>query len=319
MPDPVEERDRRHSGDPAGSSGIAIGSAAGAIVEAERRPVRVGVQVVLHQSGMHLPRLLRALQLLDTADLALTVRVLNNSPGDGCGEVARSAAGRLEVSYLESPRGNIGFGAGHNLLAEDAGDEAFLLLVNPDALPFHDCLQRLVAAAGERPDAGLIEAAQFPLEHQKTYDGVTGVTDWCCATCLLVRVDPFRGLGGFDERLFLYCEDVDLSWRMWATGGECIYVPSAKCIHVSQEEAIGKDRSAELHHMALGDLYLRRKWFDEHDVDEHVHHLEVWFGERIAQQLRAELDAIGAPPTAPPRPPQAVLMPDHINYAPARW
>ena len=283
------------------------------------RAQSIAVQIVLYRSADHLPRLLRALEHVETAGADVVVRMINNSPGDRSAAILAEYGGPLTIDYVESSDGNIGFGRGQNLLAERSRDADLLLLLNPDTIPFHDVLVRLVDAARNSSRAGLFEAAQFPVEHQKAYDTRSGDTNWCCATCLLVRADLFRELGGFDDHIFLYCEDVDLSWRVWSAGQACRYVPAAKCVHVSQEEDMDKDRAPEVHHMHLGDLYLRRKWFDRAAEDDHLRHLRVWVGSIETQKLVSELDLMSPPPPRPSRPPQAVLMPDQINYAPVRW
>lgn len=281
--------------------------------------VRLAIQVVLHRSAARLPTLLRGIDHLDTSGLDVVVRFHNNSPGDDSRRVVDEWGLRLPHTFTESVDGNIGFGTAHNRLAQSGDAVDYILLLNPDTIPFFDVARRLVEVAQARPRAVLIEAAQFPVEHQKAYDIDTLETNWCCAACLLIRADAFAALGGFDERIFLYCEDVDLSWRVWASGGQCLYVPTARCVHVSQEEDAGKDRTAEIRNMHIGDLYLRRKWFDAAAVAEHIHHLTVWVGDEETSRLVESVDRMGPPSPAPPRPERAVLNPDHINYGPIRW
>jgi GT2 family glycosyltransferase len=52
-----------------------------------------------------------------------------------------------------------------------------------------------------------------------------------CGAAALLRMDPVRALGGFDERWFLYYEDVDLSWRLRLCGWSAGYVPEAVVRH----------------------------------------------------------------------------------------
>jgi GT2 family glycosyltransferase len=51
------------------------------------------------------------------------------------------------------------------------------------------------------------------------------------AACMMVRRSVFEQLGGFDERLPLGYEDVEICWRAWVQGKKVVYVPSAICWH----------------------------------------------------------------------------------------
>lgn len=51
------------------------------------------------------------------------------------------------------------------------------------------------------------------------------------AACMMVRRSLFHQLGGFDERLPLGYEDVEICWRAWLQGHSVLYVPSAICWH----------------------------------------------------------------------------------------
>ena len=45
------------------------------------------------------------------------------------------------------------------------------------------------------------------------------------------RASTFREVGGFDERYFLFFEDVDLGWRLWLLGYRVRYVPASLVFH----------------------------------------------------------------------------------------
>lgn len=74
------------------------------------------------------------------------------------------------------------------------------------------------------------------VEHPKQYNPFTGVTDWCSGACLAITSDTFRVIGGFDESIFMYCEDIDLSWRAKSAGFECYTCSSALFFHKVQEK-----------------------------------------------------------------------------------
>jgi hypothetical protein len=58
------------------------------------------------------------------------------------------------------------------------------------------------------------------------------IVDWVSAACLLVRRDAAAAVGFFDERYFLYEEDVDFCAALRATGGRILFTPRARVIHV---------------------------------------------------------------------------------------
>jgi GT2 family glycosyltransferase len=51
------------------------------------------------------------------------------------------------------------------------------------------------------------------------------------AACMMVRRTLFEEIGGFDDRLPLGYEDVELCWRAWVHRRKTLYVPNAKCWH----------------------------------------------------------------------------------------
>jgi N-acetylglucosaminyl-diphospho-decaprenol L-rhamnosyltransferase len=55
--------------------------------------------------------------------------------------------------------------------------------------------------------------------------------DWVAGTCMLLRRSAFEAVGGFDERYFMYVEDVDLCWRLWRAGGRVAYEPAGRVVH----------------------------------------------------------------------------------------
>ncbi|MDP2587370.1 MAG: glycosyltransferase family 2 protein, partial [bacterium] len=89
----------------------------------------------------------------------------------------------------------------------------------------------LVMRALQERGVGMVEAAQQPHEHPKWFDQKTQETPWCSGAVTLIKRTALLRTGVFDERLFMYCEDVDLSWRMWSKGYRCIYEPRAKVTH----------------------------------------------------------------------------------------
>mgnify|MGYP001565275397 CR=1 FL=1 len=66
--------------------------------------------------------------------------------------------------------------------------------------------------------------------------------DWVQGSAFLIDGDLFRKLGGFDERFFMYYEDVDLCRRCWGEGRAVYYLPSVSLTHTyGKESAQGTD------------------------------------------------------------------------------
>ena len=77
------------------------------------------------------------------------------------------------------------------------------------------------------------EIRQTPYEHPKAYDPVSQHTRWISGAACIYRRSALAEVGGFESRIFMYSEDVDLSWRLGARGWKLRYVPSAQCWHDS--------------------------------------------------------------------------------------
>ena len=156
---------------------------------------------------------------------------------------------------------NIGSARGHNRLAEGA-DADYLLILNPDVVVsprlFENMLRPFL-----RDETGIVEAKQLPIEHPKTYNPITGETGWATTACALTPTALFRRLEGFDsESFFLYCDDVDYSWRVREAGYKVIFSPNAVVFHdkrVSQEGA-WQPSSAERRYSAEAALLMAHKW-----------------------------------------------------------
>jgi GT2 family glycosyltransferase len=80
------------------------------------------------------------------------------------------------------------------------------------------------------------EFRQKPYEHPKYYDPVTQETNWSSHACILFRSNAFRAVGGYEEKIFMYGEDVELSYRMRDSGFTLKYCPRASVWHHTYEK-----------------------------------------------------------------------------------
>lgn len=133
---------------------------------------------------------------------------------------------------------NLGSAEGNNrLLGEN--DTDLILFLNPDTVVDSGLLLELVKPLAD-PRVGLVEARQVPFEHPKPYDRETGETSWATMACLLARRQVIDDVGPLDSAtFFLYCDDVDYSWRVRLAGWTICYQPCAIVFHDKRINAEG--------------------------------------------------------------------------------
>jgi len=214
----------------------------------------VDVLVVLHNSRQWIPNLLLSLR-----DITVPFRVLflDNASMDGTADSLALEIPSLpfRAHVLRSIHNN-GFARGVNLLAAQSTAE-FMFLLNPDTRLEKNCVETLLTRANSDERIGICEARQSPREHPKAWDKTTGETSWCSGAAALIRRKAFDEVQGFDERLFfMYCEDVDFSWRLWLKGWKCVYVPTAVVQHFTQDLVPGKRRTIENYFSFRNSLFL---------------------------------------------------------------
>jgi GT2 family glycosyltransferase len=214
----------------------------------------VSVVVVAYEAG---PALLRCLESLQGEDVAELIVVDNGSGGP---EI-QSARGLDRVRVL-SPGENLGFAGGCNLGAREATGET-LVFLNPDTEVAPGAM-RALAAALELPEVGIAMPRLRMLEQPALLNSggnilhLTGLSwpglcgrpaeevdelhDVPLATgaAFAIPARTFWALGGFTEELFLYHEDVDLSWRARMQGLRIVVTPDADVYHAYRFKRRGK-------------------------------------------------------------------------------
>ena len=132
---------------------------------------------------------------------------------------------------------NIGFGKGHNLNFT-RGNATYFLVTNVDIeFPPEAIYNAIRIAVADTSDTASWEFRQSPFEHPKLYSPVDLTTSWSSSACILFRRTAFASVGGYEERIFMYGEDVELSYRLRDHGYVLKYCPSAICRHYTYEYA----------------------------------------------------------------------------------
>jgi len=205
-----------------------------------------------------------------------------NSSNDGA---LKEATKRDSNARLLRMDGNLGYGTAVNrAVAEVTPESEFVVVANPDVQWGPRSIDLLLEAAERWPKAGSLgplirdpdgsvypSARHLPSLIRGGMHAVVGPfwksnpwtaeyrqertepserpVGWLSGSCLLLRRSAFDEVSGFDERYFMYMEDVDLGDRLGKAGWQNIYVPSAEILH-DKGHATGRDpaRNLAAHH-----------------------------------------------------------------------
>ena len=186
--------------------------------------------------------------------------IVDNASTDGSASIANTLRPVFQKAGIRlvilSSSTNFGFGKAVNIGVKQSRGGHFLV-INPDACLRFDALGYLTAPfllSGENRIA-VTEASHHPFEHPKYYDPCSLSPHWFSGCCFLISKKAFHQIGGFDENIFLYGEDVDLSWRLRLAGYRIVYVARAKVDH----NDLTKRNAIELH-STISNFYLRGKY-----------------------------------------------------------
>jgi GT2 family glycosyltransferase len=172
---------------------------------------------------------------------------------NGCTSDAIDHVKGLDRVRVITPETNSGYSGGCDLGAAEAGGE-YLAFVNSDAIVSPAALSRLAEVASAREVGlamGSIRLADSPETMNSAGNPVhfTGLS-WAggfgepatryalrrqvsaaSGCCFVIRRELWEDLGGFAPEYFAYCEDTELSLRLWQRGLTVEYVPDAVVVH----------------------------------------------------------------------------------------
>jgi N-acetylglucosaminyl-diphospho-decaprenol L-rhamnosyltransferase len=195
---------------------------------------------------------------------AIELLLVDSASSDGTPEAVAAAFPWVRV--LPS-RENLGFTGGNNRGMRIARGRHVLLL-NPDAEVRPGAIARMAAYLDANPDVGAVgprllwpdgsiqpSRRRFPSRLtgfvestvlQRWLGGATPLqwfymadepegrahdVDWLVGACLMVRGEVVRRVGVFDDRFFMYSEEVDLCRRIKSDGWRIVYLPDAEVVH----------------------------------------------------------------------------------------
>jgi len=250
------------------------------------------------------------------------VIVVDNASTDN--SVPMTQADYPEVKLVILPA-NLGLTGGVNAGIEAAGGEIIALL-NNDAEADEKWVENMVRSLETHPDAGIVASKMLLFDRRDilnsagdTYglDGLPanrGVWEkdigqydddihvfGACGGAVAYRKLMLDVIGGFDEDLFMYCEDVDMNWRAQIAGYGCVFAPDAMVYHRLSATGGGKLASFYTGRNTLWVIakdyppaLLRRHWPRVLRAQLRIawDALKAWRGEAARARLRGQLAGV---------------------------
>lgn len=209
----------------------------------------LAIQIVNYKTKTYLSDLLKDLVSdLKNATFSYEINILDNDSGDQLDDLKKDFP-QLPISIYYSKK-NLGFGAGHNFLAQKT-EADYLLILNADLKIIEkDSVTQLYSAINSDPDIDVLgprlvkesgrtqvwDHGHFIPILPKIYmywreDKNPCSVAYVSGAVFLIRKSSFDQVKGFDPKIFLYSEELDLCIRIQDTGGKIVYNPSVKVMH----------------------------------------------------------------------------------------
>ena len=194
---------------------------------------------------------------------SISVWVVDNDSDDGSAEMVLSEFADANLVWNSS---NVGYARACNQ-GIAASDAPYVIIMNSDVALSRDTVAELVGYLERNPRAGVVapllrnsdgtlqySCREFPSiatafvhaflglfssdnPHSARYKKMTWdhsretEVDWVSGAFIAMRREALDEIGGFDEKYFMYVEDVDLCWRMWRAGWSVGFIPRGEVYH----------------------------------------------------------------------------------------
>ena len=238
----------------------------------------IHIQIILYFSSNDLPKFLSSIKNLEIKNQSVCFHLIDQSENEEeYRKVLKQYKGFKQgrnITIKLTKQSNFGFGKGHNEVYrknKDSYGDCFIIL-NPDSIIHHNLIDNIVKYLEQLKDVnwGLLELAQFPSEHPKYFNPQTLETNWVSGAGTVINSKAFENIGMFDENIFMYGEDVDLSMRMRMNKYKILHLPKAQFTHLTKDTDISAESDFTRVHKQATELYLRYKFATDKDVEKYI-------------------------------------------------
>lgn len=248
----------------------------------------VGLVTVGYHSDEEWPGFFRSLQESTLQPEAIVV--VDNSESSPPSPEKLSKA---PITVVHQP-GNLGYGAAANLgVQELPANIKWVVVCNPDIRLEPDTLEVLLAARDVLPRTGILGPCVLNSRDEifPSARAIPGIrigighallskiwpqnpwtsaylgtyteqhprsVGWLSGSFLLLHRESFHAINGFDERFFMFFEDVDLGMRMKTSGHRNVYVPAARVTHTGAHSTSAHEKKMLIAHHKSAEIFLAK-------------------------------------------------------------
>ncbi len=248
---------------------------------------QVTASIVIYKPDIQ--ELLATIRSFLSTKLSVLLIIIDNSPNKEA-EKAIPKNDKIEYHYMGE---NVGFGKGHNYAIQRIkGLTPYHLVLNPDVEFTNGVIETLIDYLGNHTKAGVVAPTVFePNEEGEKADSCRELptpftlinrklrrssakdlylkqisvkpfsSPWISGCFMLFRVQALEEVGLFDDRYFMYFEDVDLSRRIHKKGWEVVCVPTVSINHIAHRESSHSTKLLKIHLMSAIKYFNKWGWF----------------------------------------------------------
>lgn len=226
---------------------------------------KLGVVILNYNDSEHVRQLIQRIKSFSAIDYVI---IVDNCSTDGSRDLLSKLEGG-KIIVVDSPR-NGGYGYGNNFGIKYAKEKLnckFAIIANPDVDFTNETVLALKAACEKNSDKCAIVACRqintYAKHTKSAWKAPTSYWNWVLSSgkilshltssmwyaenhfsgkaivpvdcvqgaMLLVDIDKFLSVGGYDESIFLYCEEVDLALKIKEKGFNCLFLPNYTYYH----------------------------------------------------------------------------------------
>jgi len=216
----------------------------------------------------------------------------------------------VEFSVIDNTFDNVGFGAGHNKAIRAAMEKGakYHFVINPDIYFEPGTLKKIVEFMDANPNVGLVMPKTVNVDGSMQYNckmcpgpmdligrrflpkrlirkrndrfmmkwadyEKTMEVPYLCGCFMCFRIEALKQVGLFDERFFMYPEDIDITRRMWSGGWHPTYFVGATVTHAHEAASYKSFKMLRIHTWNMIKYFNKWGWifeFERHRINREL-------------------------------------------------